>query len=97
MQGGLQRPKLAVPETAPLFGDVEVASEPYTVEESADELLAHFRTTALYHRIDPARREAYEEDARSLVERLGGTVRSSLAVLLMTARRTSSAVRVPGW
>jgi SAM-dependent methyltransferase len=90
MQGGLRRPELAVPEAARLFEDVQVASEAYTVEETADEVLDLLRTTWLYHEIDPARREAFEEDHRRLVERLGGTVRSSLAVLLMTARRSTS-------
>jgi ubiquinone/menaquinone biosynthesis C-methylase UbiE len=90
MQGGLQRPAMAVPEAARLFEDVEVASEAYTVEETADELLALLRTTSLYHRIDPAHREAFEADHRRVVERLGGIVRSPLAVLLMTARRSAS-------
>jgi SAM-dependent methyltransferase len=89
MQGGLRRPEMAVPEAARLFEDVEVASEAYTVDETADELIALLRTTSLYHRIDPARREAFEEDHRRVVERLGGTVRSSLAVVLMTARRSA--------
>lgn len=89
MRGGLRRPGLAVPEAAPLFEDVEVAGEAYSVEETADELLAQFRTTSLFHMIDPARRDAFEEDLRRLVERLGGTVRSSLGVLLMTARRSA--------
>ncbi len=61
MQGGLRRPGLAVPEAAPLFEDVEVASEAYTVEKTADELLALGRTTSLFHMIDPARRDAFEE------------------------------------
>jgi ubiquinone/menaquinone biosynthesis C-methylase UbiE len=89
MQGGLRRPEMAVPEAERLFEDVEVEGEAYTVEETADEIVAHLRTTSLYHRIDPARREAFEEDHRRVVERLGGIVRSSLAVVLMTARRSA--------
>ena len=95
MQGGLRRPKLAVPEAARLFEDVEVASEAYAVEKTADELVSRLRTTSLYHRIDPARREAFEEDHRRVVERLGGTVRSSGAVLLMTARRSADTDGLP--
>jgi SAM-dependent methyltransferase len=90
MQGGLRRPEMAVPEAARLFEDVEVASEAYTVDETADGLLAHVRTTSLYHRVEPARRNAFEEDHRRVVERLGGTVRTSLAVVLMTARRSAN-------
>ena len=74
---------------APLFEHVEVAGETYTVEVTADGLLAQFRTTSLFHMIDPARRDPFEEALRRFVERLGGTVRSSLAVLLMTARRSA--------
>ena len=83
------RHHLAAPEAASLFDDVEVASEVTSIEETADQLLAHLRTTSLYFRIDPARREAFEEDERRLVERMGGKVHTSLATVLMTARRTA--------
>ena len=83
---------LALPEAASLFDDVEVASVVARVEETADQLLAHLRTTSLYFRIEPARREAFEEDERRLVERSGGTVRTSLATVLLTARRTATTV-----
>jgi ubiquinone/menaquinone biosynthesis C-methylase UbiE len=84
------RHNLAVPEAASLFDDVEVASEVASIEESADQLLALLRTTSLYFRIEPARREAFEEDERRVVERIGGTVHTSLATVLMTARRTGT-------
>ena len=87
MQGGLGRPSLAVPEAGRLFEDVEVAGEPYTVEEDAEGFLRQLRTTSLYHRIDPARREAFEGDLTRMIERHGGVVRTELAVVLMTARR----------
>jgi SAM-dependent methyltransferase len=90
MQGGLGRPSLAVPEAARLFEDVEVAAEPYDVDETADQFLRQLRTTSLYHRIDPARREAFDADHRRIIERNGGTIRSALAVVLMTARRAPS-------
>jgi SAM-dependent methyltransferase len=81
------RHRVASPTAAGLFGDVELAGEARLTEETADELLAHFRTTSLYFRIDPARREAFEQDERKLVDRLGGTIRHSFATVLMTARR----------
>ena len=90
LQGGLSRGQ-TVPEAASLFEDVEVAAEAYTLEESADELLAHFRTTSLFHMIEADRRDAFERDARQQVERLGGRIRSTLAVVLMTARRSERA------
>jgi hypothetical protein len=79
---------MAVAEATRLFEDVDVASDVTTIEETADQLLAHFRTTSLYFRIDPDRRQAFEDDDRRLVQSLGGTVRFSLATVLMTARRT---------
>jgi len=88
MQGGLTRPSLAVPEGARLFKDVEVAGEPYAVDEDAEGFLRQLRTTSLYHRIDPARRQAFDEGLRRMIERHGGAIRSALAVVLMTARRS---------
>ncbi len=41
-------------DAAGLFEDVDVNSHVTTIEETADELLAHFRTTSLYFEIDPA-------------------------------------------
>lgn len=89
LHGGLKRPSLAVAEAADLFEDVEVASEGYTVEETADEWLGLFRTTSLYQRLEPARRAPLEQDHRRLIERLGGSVRTPLVVVLMTARRSA--------
>jgi SAM-dependent methyltransferase len=81
------RHRVATPAAAGLFGDVELAGDVRRVEETGDELIAQLRTTSLYFRIDPARREAFEQDERELVERLGGTIRQSFATVLMTARR----------
>jgi hypothetical protein len=82
------RHAMTVAEAAPLFEDVEVASDVRTVDETADDLIALLRTTSLYFMIDADRREAFEEDDRKLVERHGGSIRTSVATLLMTARRT---------
>src|ERR671928_207880 len=57
-------------------------------EEAANEWLDLFRTTALYQRIEAARRPALEEDARELIEQQGGLARSSIATVLVTARRS---------
>jgi SAM-dependent methyltransferase len=90
LQPGLQLPSMAVPEAATLFEDVDVSVEMQVKEATADELVAGFRTTSLYRRIDPARRADFEAGERRLVERLGGTVRTPLAMLLMTARRAAA-------
>ena len=87
LQGGLERPSLIAPDAAELFAEVEVAYDARAIEETADEWLDLFRTTALYQRIEAARRPALEEDARELIERQGGLARSSLATVLVTAER----------
>lgn len=87
MQGGLQRPSMVVSEASHLFVDVEVSSETYRFEQTADELHAMFRTTATYLRLSVAQREALEADERRWIEDNGGTVRFSLAVVMLTARR----------
>jgi hypothetical protein len=84
---GEGRHDLVVADAADLFEDVEVAAVASKEEKTADELMAHFRTTSLYFRIDPEQRPALEADDRRIVEERGGTVRFSLAAMLMTARR----------
>jgi SAM-dependent methyltransferase len=78
---------LAVPEAAKLFADVEVATRVERIERTADELSAHLRTTSLWFRIDPARREAFDAEDRRNVERRGGSVHFTTAAVLMTALR----------
>jgi SAM-dependent methyltransferase len=89
LQAGLQLPSMAVPEAATLFTDVDVTAEVQVVEQTAEDLIRIFRTTSLYRRIDPERRADFEADERRLIERLGGTTNTSLAMVLMTARRTA--------
>jgi SAM-dependent methyltransferase len=88
LDGGLKRPALVAPEAAWLFEDVEVSHLARTTEETAGEWLELFRTLSIYHRLDAEQRTALEQDARRLLEQSGDTVRSPLAVVLMTARRT---------
>ena len=87
---GAGRRRLTNLDAAELFEDVEVTSHVTTIKETADELLALFRTTSLYFEIDPANRRAFENDDRRLIEGLGGVVTFSLATLLMTAQRTNT-------
>jgi SAM-dependent methyltransferase len=82
-----ERHHLAVPEAADLFDDVQVATRVERIEQTADELHAHLRTTSLWFRIDPDRRAAFEADDRRTIERHGGTLRYTHAAVLMTARR----------
>jgi ubiquinone/menaquinone biosynthesis C-methylase UbiE len=78
---------LAREDAATLFEDVQLAKVVSTVEQTADEALAHFRTTSLYFQIDPSRRAAFEDDDRRIVERYGGTLKYLLAAVLVTAKR----------
>jgi SAM-dependent methyltransferase len=82
-----ERHHLAVPEAADLFDDVQVATRVEQIEQTADELNAHLRTTSLWFRIDPARRAEFEADDRATIERNGGTMRFTQAAVLMTALR----------
>src|SRR5665213_641725 len=78
---------VAVPEAAALFENAELTTLVYRQEWTADEAIAQFRTTSLYARIDPAHREAFKDDERSMIERRGGTLQGLQAAVLMTARR----------
>jgi ubiquinone/menaquinone biosynthesis C-methylase UbiE len=82
-----ERRGLAVSEAADLFTDVEVVTRVENVERTADELIAHFRTTSLYFQIDPAHRAEFEAEDRRNMERRGGILRFREAAVLMTALR----------
>jgi SAM-dependent methyltransferase len=75
---------------AGLFRDVEIAVVPSLLEQTADELNALVRTISLYHRLSPAQQRALEQANRELGKRLGRPIRSSLLMVLVTARRAGS-------
>ena len=81
------RHRLTNPEAAQLFKDVDVTAVVSDVERTADELLAHFRTTSLYFQIEPDKRQAFEDADRKLIEAGGGSVHFSAAIVLVTAVR----------
>jgi ubiquinone/menaquinone biosynthesis C-methylase UbiE len=81
------RHALAVPEAADLFGAAAVTIQTETVEEDADHAIALLGTTSSYLRIDPERRGSFEDDVRSLYDRLGGTASFPLLTVLVTAAR----------
>ncbi len=84
------RHRLAVDEAAGLFEAAELAAMVINVEQTADESQALFRTTSLYFQIAPERREAFEADDRRVIEEFGGTVKFSMAAVLVTALRRGS-------
>ncbi|MDP9256953.1 MAG: class I SAM-dependent methyltransferase [Actinomycetota bacterium] len=79
---------MAVPEAATLFDEVRLATVVSQGEQTPDELLAHLRTTSLWFMVEPARRQAFENENRQLIESHGGTFQFSRAAVLMTARRS---------
>jgi SAM-dependent methyltransferase len=86
------RHALAVPAAAALFDDVAVTTMLSRDEETADQVLAHLRTTSLYFILAPDRRGAFADDCRRLIESQG-TYPSSRATVLMTARRVATPAR----
>jgi SAM-dependent methyltransferase len=85
---------LAQDYASDLFDDVQVAAIPRLVEHTADRLNALVRTMSFYARLSPGQRQALEQESAAIYERLGRPIRSSTAVILVTARR-SAAYRVP--
>jgi SAM-dependent methyltransferase len=81
----LAHPGFAVPEGAKLFGPTRFTfvrrDRPFT----AAELWAMFETTAIYQRLTPAVRVALQAEDERIIERAGGTLRSSQLVALVTA------------
>jgi SAM-dependent methyltransferase len=73
-----------------LFCDVEIATVPVGVEQSAEELGALLRTMSMYQRISPDQRQALERENVALLKRLGRPLRSSTVAVLVTARRTAA-------
>jgi SAM-dependent methyltransferase len=86
------RHDLASDAAAQWFEAVEVRAVVSDVERTADELLAHFRTTSLYFQIEPDKRQAFEAEDRRRIEAEGGSVHFSAAIVLMTARRSGAPV-----
>jgi SAM-dependent methyltransferase len=87
---GEGRHDLTAADAADLFENVEITAVVVHDEKTADELMAHFRTTSLYFRIDPERLPALEAADRRIIDARGGTVRFSLAAILMTAQRRTA-------
>lgn len=79
---------------AGLFRDVSASAVPTLVEQTAEELNALLRTTSVYHRLLPAQREALERANVAIGERFGRPIRSSMAAVLVTARRARSTARL---
>jgi SAM-dependent methyltransferase len=74
---------------AHLFDDAHVAAVPRLIEHTADELSALLGTMSLWSKLSREQREAVEHENRTLYERLGRPIRSSVVACAVTARRTA--------
>ncbi|MBJ7608203.1 MAG: class I SAM-dependent methyltransferase [Candidatus Dormibacteraeota bacterium] len=78
---------LARADAAALFTDVELTAVPTLQEHSAAELNALVSTLSFYQQLAPERQEALCAEHVALEGALGRPIRSSIAMLLVTARR----------
>jgi hypothetical protein len=72
---------------ADLFEDVQFATAPKLVEQTADELNAVLGTMSFWARLSPDQRDALASENHALHERLGRPIRASTLAGLLTARR----------
>jgi SAM-dependent methyltransferase len=86
----LAHPDLAVPEAGKLFGPTAFTAVQRVKRQTAEELWAMFKTTSLYHRLTPQVQVALQAEDEQVIERAGGTLRSTQLVALVTAATTVS-------
>lgn len=79
--------ELARADAAELFTDVELMARPLLQEHSAEELNALMATLSFYQQLAPEQRDALRAELVALERTLGRPIRSSIAWLLVTARR----------
>jgi SAM-dependent methyltransferase len=87
----LAHPGFAVPEAGKLFGPATFTAVRRIKRQTAAELWAMFETTAIYHRLTPEVRVALRVEDERIIERAGGTLRSTQLVALVTAATAISA------
>lgn len=86
---GEGRHAMAIPRAAALFDCVKVTTRLEHEAQTADQVLAHMRTTSVYFMLPSDRRRAFEDSYRRLIESNGGTFAFSRAAILMTARKSA--------
>jgi SAM-dependent methyltransferase len=79
--------ELARADAAELFTDVELTVVPALQQHSADELNALMSTLSFYEQLAPEQQDALCAEHVALERGLGRRIRSSVAMLLLTARR----------
>jgi len=78
---------LGVPEAADLFEPAALTVVRRIQERTAAEMWAVFETTARYHRLSESERASIEAESARIIDRHGGTLRSTQLVALVTAQR----------
>jgi SAM-dependent methyltransferase len=78
---------------ADLFEDLQLATVPTLVEQTADELGALLATMSFWARLSPAERDALANEYHALHERLARPIRASTVAVLLTARRSAPVPR----
>lgn len=75
---------------ADLFEDLQLATVPMLVEQTAGELNALLATMSFWARLSPAQRDALVDENHALYERLGRPIRASSLAVLVTVRRSAA-------
>ncbi|MGA9284611.1 MAG: class I SAM-dependent methyltransferase [Solirubrobacteraceae bacterium] len=78
---------------ADLFEDLQLATVPTLIEQTADELGALLGTMSFWARLSTEQREAIVNEIHALHERLGRPIRASTVAVLITARRSAFTAR----
>lgn len=71
-----------------LFKDTQIAAVPNVIEQTADELIALFRTLSIYSSLSKQQRTDLEHAYKELYKKLARPLRSSTVTILMTAERS---------
>ena len=77
---------LEAPEAARLFADVRIESEAREIDETADEVLAHVRTSSGFLELAPGQRDWLEGRFREIIDAAGGYRNTIYAVLARASR-----------
>jgi SAM-dependent methyltransferase len=76
---------------ADLFEDIQLATVPTLIEQTAGELGDLLGTMSFWARLPPEERDALVNENHALEERLGRPIRASTLAVLVTARRSAPA------
>jgi 2-polyprenyl-3-methyl-5-hydroxy-6-metoxy-1,4-benzoquinol methylase len=79
---------LARTEVSTLFRNVQIAAVPQVIEQTADELIAVFRTISIYSSLSDQQRDDLAHEFQTIYKQLGRPICSSTVTVVLTAQRT---------